>query len=619
MDFALCPDTQNIFPISREPKLPSLTASILLQPFLPIIAFPPYFSKLYSFTSQLEQMCRASRVEYATLDLQRLSTQGLSPRADDNEKDLEPILSFVSEQLEGLLELVSEEGFPLLLLHVFPFFQYPQTSFDAVYSLLPLLTQHMSKRNIERIFTCVVIRLFDTATEPHHRGQLYSRTTANVILKRFGLNMFLNRFLGFLIEVVVEPMRLASSKTHSSKRHNANIIRMKSQSVLTLMTSDLLQSQVYSAKDGCELSANLSSNLSYSLGISERSYDDSDKEFSSSEESNDDVAECSLLAKSSMLSGGGDGEVGNGGGGVGCVSHASLVLVAERAANSVSSSSSTSIGSDEKEGPVGKKEQLTGSVVLGTREAEDGRSNGLPCSSLLSALSMTNPQKDQHMLPSYQESGSITSSTRFDPSQSMASFCSEDSFMSDVRFTSSLPPGQLKQCGGGGGEGGHAEGNLPLNVGMKLGMPLKSTNYDNKRYSGGGKRGSLADSGNTGSMEEGKEGEVEEEGDTYTLAAESTSLYDPELLAVNLHVSEVAGDCLCWLFRRLGPLLSSKHIVRPLVESLHRCFTGVLGLRGKEVVALKCLSSFAECYGEAVVREMYVPHAESMVRLVLWK
>lgn len=586
VDFALCPDTQGgLSSGSREPKLPSLTSSILLQSFLPIISFPSFFGQLYSFTSQLEQRCREKGVEYSTLDVQRLSSQGLLLRRNVKEKDLELILSFVSERLETLLEVVSEEGFPLLLIHLFPFFQYPQTSFDAVYSFLPLLTQHMSRRNVERIFTSIVIRLFDTATEPHHRGQLYSRTTSDIILKRFGLSMFLNRFLGFLIEAVVEPMRLASSKTNSSKRHNSNIVRMKSQSILTLMTSDLLQSQVYNSLDGREMSAN----LSFSLGMSEHGYDDSDKEFSSGEESDDDLAECSVLAKSSVLSGGGEGELGEGGRGM---PHSPLVMAAESASNSGS-------GSADKEGQTRKNGQPGGSLVFVTREEVQENSSRF---SLLGSLSMHNPQKEPHLLSPFQDSVSLTASSQFDPTQSVAS--SEDSFANEIHFTSSLPPGQL-----GGIGRGHRERQSTMPMGMKLGLPLKSSSYE-KQYSSNGK-GTSGGGDDERSRED--EGELEDEGDTDTLEDESTASYDPELLAVNLHVSEVAGDCLCWLLRRLGPMLSSKHIVRPLIEGLHRCFTGVLGLRGKEVVALKCLTSFAECYGETVVRKMYVPHAENMV------
>ena len=309
-EFILCPEQPGHVPPSPgELKLPSLTSSILLQPFLPVVMFPGYFKTLYQFLYRLEQLCHRSGMDYATMDLQRLTFMGLQLKKLAKERNCEEIFAYVSERLEGLLETVTDEGFPLLLLHLFPFFQYPDTSFDAVYTFLPPLARHMSKRSVEKVFTAIVTRLFDTATEPHQRGQLYSRTTADLILRRFGLNTFLTRFLGFLIEAVVEPLR-APSKGHSGKRINTNIVRMKSQSVLTLMSSDLLQSQVYGNHSG-ETDAHVDVNLSYSLAMNEPSYDDSDKEYSSSNESDDDnnVAEMSLLAKSSMLSVGTDGEM----------------------------------------------------------------------------------------------------------------------------------------------------------------------------------------------------------------------------------------------------------------------------------------------------------------------
>ena len=474
----------------------------------------------------------------------------------------------------------------------------------------------MSRRSVERIFTSVVIRLFDTATEPHHRGQLYSRTMADVILKKFGLSMFLNRFLGFLIEAVVEPMRLASSKTLSSKRRNANIVRMKSQSFHTLMTSDLLRSQSYNSPDGQEMSSNLGATLSYSLGMSEHSYNDLDKDFSSSEDSDDELADCSLMAKFSG-GGGGEGEPREGKQVEG-MSLSPLVMAAV-SASKVSSSGVAGPGagggaaevelrSDEVDLPDGS------AIVITKQEPKvEGNSSSITHSPLLSSLSASSnpppvdPHADSNLLASFHDSISMTASAQYD--QSLTSFVSEDSLSGNNRFTNSLP----SKHRGDQEKNNMEERSLPLK--MKLGLPLKSSNYNNCYVSSGSSgRGLMGDQEVDGQREEERDGGGEDEVDSSRVDGDNLSLYDPELLAVNLHVSEVAADCLCWLFRRLGPLLSSKHIVWPLVEGLHRCFTGVLGLRGKELAALKCLISFAECYGEIIIREMYVPHAENMVR-----
>ncbi len=45
---------------------------------------------------------------------------------------------------------------------------------------------------------------------------------------------------------------------------------------------------------------------------------------------------------------------------------------------------------------------------------------------------------------------------------------------------------------------------------------------------------------------------------------------DPVTMAVNARIAELAADSLCWLMRHLGPILSTQHIVKPLLDELHR-------------------------------------------------
>lgn len=591
-DLVLCPEQPDRLPASaNELKLPSLTSSILLQPFLPVVMFPTYFQQFYKFAFHLEQLCHQQGVDYVTMDLQRLTHMGLQLKKEEECINFEEVFSFISEHLENLLDVVTAEGFPLLLMHLFPFFQYPDTSFDAVYAFLPALAKHMSKWSVRKIFTAVVTRLFDTAVEPHHRGQLFSRTTADLILRRFGLSTFLNRFLGFLIEAVVEPLRV-SSKNISSKRINSNIVRMKSQSVLTLMTSDLLQSQVYPRADA--EGPDMSSSLSYSMAMNEHSYD-SDKEYSSSESGDDMAAESSLLAKSSVLSG--EGEM------VGGVPHSPVGGVTHNLVGGVAHSPLVMISHASVE-PGSMESRASGYRVSSPPEGgmavvDGGKEDSVSGYSLLGSVPPLLPslleQHKEKMLAasSYQES--LTASSHFDPTQSISSQLSEDSFASDVHFTSSLQSTPYHITNGKHMQLGKQ---LSLPVGMKLGLglPLSSSSV-----------GEESDD----TPDEEREGDAR---DTDTLdGGDSVSSYDPQIMAVNLNVSEVAADCLAWLVRRLGPLLASQHIISPLIDNLYRCFSGILDLKGREVAALRCLTSFAECYGETVVRKMYVPHAENMV------
>ena len=519
---------------------------------------------------------------------------GLQLKREAEHRNFDEVFAFISERLENLLEVVTEEGFPLLLMHLFPFFQYPDTSFDAVYAFLPALAKHMSKWSVHKVFTAVVTRLFDTAVEPHQRGQLFSRTTADLILRRFGLSTFLNRFLGFLIEAVVEPLRV-SSKSHSNKRINANIVRMRSQSVLTLMTSDLLQSQVYPRSEA--EGPDLSSSISYSLAMNEPSYD-SDKEYSSSDSGDDmDSGESSLLAKSSVLSAEGEADGGMTHSPAGGVAHNPAVGVAHSPLVMTSQASSVEPGSVEAlasgYGAQPTEGGVAGGVANGSQEESGYSVPGTVPPPLLPSLLEQN--KEQMLaVNSYQES--LTVSSHFDPTQSIGSQLSEDSFASDVNFTSSLQATPYHMTNG---EHKNQLGKqLSLSIGMKLGLglPLSSTIT-------GEESDTIPD--------EEQEGDG---GDTDTLdGGDSVSSCDPQTIAVNLNVSGMAADCLAWLVRRLGPLLASQHIISPLIDNLHRCFSGILNLKGREVAALRCLTSFAECYGETVVKKMYVPHAESMV------
>jgi len=85
-----------------------------------------------------------------------------------------------------------------------------------------------------------------------------------------------------------------------------------------------------------------------------------------------------------------------------------------------------------------------------------------------------------------------------------------------------------------------------------------------------------------------------------------------QLSNMDIMLAEVAVDSLRWLIHRLGPLLSSRYIIRPLLDGLYRCFTSQHS--DQEVAVLKCLSHFASTYGPPVVKKMYIPHAESLVR-----
>lgn len=84
-----------------------------------------------------------------------------------------------------------------------------------------------------------------------------------------------------------------------------------------------------------------------------------------------------------------------------------------------------------------------------------------------------------------------------------------------------------------------------------------------------------------------------------------------ELSQFDKMLADIAADSLQWLMHRLGPLLATKYIVRPLLDGMYRCFTSHHS--NQEVAVLKCLSHFVSTYGNIVVMKMFIPHAESLV------
>ena len=202
-EFVLCPDIDNS-PVFDDLRLSTLSANLLLQSFIPIVSFPTYFERLYKFVYNLEQLCRDSLL--ANRDTKELVIQKARGSVSNHTlppSDLNLIVSFISDNLESVLGVVNNEGFTLLLLHLIPYFQFPETSFEAICNFLSPLAQRMSKKNIERLFSAPVIYMFDSPTEPYQRGHLLSRPMADMLIKRFGLNTFLTRFLSYIIEAVI--------------------------------------------------------------------------------------------------------------------------------------------------------------------------------------------------------------------------------------------------------------------------------------------------------------------------------------------------------------------------------------------------------------------------------
>lgn len=611
-DFVLHPETAT----SLSPEdihLPSLSSSLLLQTYLPIVAFPSYFETLFKFVSKLEQVSHECSLSFNCANLQRWVVQVLGYRSSSDAESIAKVIDLVSRNLTSLLDIINSEGFYLLLLHIYPFFQYPDTMFEAVYTFLDPLAQRMSRKNAERLFSCVLIQLFDSATEPHQRAQLLSRTTADLILKRFSLKTFLERFLGFYIDAVIEPARTLS-KISATKRHGSNIIRLQSQSS-TLMASDILQSQAFEDVSR-ERERGRKTDFSFSLALSETAGHvdyDSDKDYSTDDSDSydgDDVgysADMSLLVKTD-------------------VDHASSALPSISEATNGASSSlplmslmlsghQENLAAGTGEGNMATKvPELSG----GGGASEDNRnmmegsgftelSMSAAADGIGSGTTTAGGKVSKERSQTFESATSTSSAAPQSQSQSQSHHTSSTSPESPVRKGYSFSFNSVFS---------EDPNDTQIATDLVTNVHISSTSTaavptEEQLSAIQGPQLSVGDQKHIPSQPEepfSSDDDEEENAD-----AASTSSMDSQTMAVNSYLSEVAADCVSWLMRRLGPFLATQHIARPLVESLHRCFLGVLNSNGRETSAVKCLSSYAEYYGETVILRFYMPHAENLV------
>ena len=606
--------------------LPSLSSSLLLQTYLPIVAFPSYFETLFKFVSKLEQVCHECSLNFDCANLQRWVVQVLGYRSSSDTESVTKVIDLVSQNLTTLLEIINSEGFFLLLLHVYPFFQYPDTIFEAVYTFLDPLARRLSRKNAERLFSCVLIQLFDSATEPHQRAQLLSRTTADLILKRFSLKTFLERFLGFYIDAVIEPTRTLS-KISATKRHGSNIVRLQSQSS-TLMTSDILQSQAFEDVSR-ERERGRKTDFSFSLALSETAglvdYD-SDKDYSTDDSDNYDdddgvgySADMSLLVKTDMahapsalpsiseatngassslplmsLMLGSQQENLAAGTGNGNLATKPWLEQGEGGASEESNSRNMMEGGGFTELSMAAADGIGGggaTSATGGKLSKDRSDSNVQTFESTTSISSTAPQSQSQSHSHHASVASPESPVRKGYSFSFNSVFSEDPNEAQVvtDSTTNVHPSSTSSAAV------PTEEQLSAIVGPTLSV-------------GGDKRIPPQPEEPFANDDDDDEDEEEENAD-----AASSSSMDPQAMAVNSYLSEVAADCVSWLMRRLGPFLATQHIAKPLVESLHRCFLGILNSKGRETSAVKCLSSYAEYYGETVILRFYVPHAENLV------
>lgn len=610
MELVLTPDTRRGAPSSTSHlSLPHLSPSLLLQPFLPAVSFPAYFEHLHNFASSLELLSRQAGLNrHREPSLKSQMTP--SPGENFDAGVVSKIMESVSENLHLLVASTAHgEGFVLLLLHLYPLFQYPQTSFEMVQMHLDTIGRHMSHGQMYRLFSSVLVHFFDSSLQPHQQGHLLSRWTADFLIRRFGLFTFLSKFLEFFLEAVLEPDRLSTRGITGVRK---SVFRLKeSESVLTLLpqVSDVLHQSSLQYDE--QKRQSVVSDFTFSVDLTEAGGGvgyQSEGDTSSGGDSEGELhPEASLLARSGVV--------------LGSVGPVMYNIHEEKEED----------GDDEVviEGPRERGEgsmrtMLLPQLSLGGQDTHDGQEQRKTQKSNKTARDVSMGDADADREP---ESSQSTSKI---PKSSSANTltASLESPMTTSGITSTL-----------NGELPTLEDSLPTLSTDSHSDPLTSHSTDPQRTDGGesvkpstgrregvgfnigGERTGEERESWVGGLEEGEgEGEgtvlreVEEEEESGEKNT-SESRNDPETAAINQSIAEVAGDTLCWLMRRLGPLLATCHVVSPLLNGIHRCFTGILGQTSRHGPALGCLAHMAELYGEKVLTKLYLPRVEGWVGL----
>lgn len=559
--------------------LPHLSPSLLLQPFIPVVSFPSYFERVYSFASNLELLCREAglRKYHESQQLARKPQSLLSSHcADFDPSVFDKIMALVVENLQSLLRATQGEGFILLLLHLYPLFQYPETGFEMMQSHLDTLGRFMSHTQMDRLFTSILLHFFDRPLEPHQQGYLLSRSMADFLIRHFGLRIFLVKYLEFFLEAVLEPARLMTKGTGVRK----SVFRLKeSESVLTLIPTDLGQSLQYDENKRQERQAQ----LTFSVDLSEMGGYCSDREYSSGESDSDYQPDTSLLARSGMVL----GSIG--------VSPDLQEEGEKRGEKGYVKEG------DEQSGQQRKMSQSSTAENLESAQAEKSQVRGnetLPLSSSLPGET----EADKEYNGSRNTIRIDTTSSAF--RTSLDSPCDSEA---TTNLQSPTIEDSFKSCASSSSFSKHSS----------FGGRLSSHSMGGSVSQGGGfsvsVEGQLEEGGTVGRGEERRESVGEGEEEQLPNKARTEARNDPEMMAINGQIAEVAGDCLCWLQRRLGPLLATRHIIIPLLNGMHRCFTGILDRGDREAVVLKCLSAMAELYGDNVLLKLYIPQVEGWV------
>ena len=436
------------------------------------------------------------------------------------------------------------------------------------------------------------------------------RSTVDMLMNAFGLHVFLQRFLSFVINALIEPLGPSASNRGFSRKIAISMMTLPMESIRTKAPDDPVATLHPKMTPDFAFSLNLSEGTGvYGMGGMDSSGSDQDN-YSTDEELDDngmDEPEASILAKTmSLTANESDSRLFPPG-------LADIVEEEDAFLNESGSSPAAAVAAAVTGGSRDWPEVGGGGRARSPHPKESG---GIGAHVERSGRLEAEQQRTATTASSEQQAGGGGAATSglSEPhfslsSQSYSGSSVFDSVTSSTSTASTAAPTSVAD--------------LPYSLSRSLQMLQRRASL---RNSLGGQAAGMEYPAGLTEEEEGEEGEEEGEGegeegettgddaDAKTLESESTcSVSSPHGHAIHSHIARIAMDCVCWLSRRLGPILATQYITKPLMENLHRCFTAIVATNGREAMAVKCLTAIAKHYGEAVVLKLYLPQAEELV------
>ena len=180
--------------------LPGISAPLILQQCIPVICFPSHFQFLHSKLSELDHFLQLLR--YSELD-----------SCHDNFNS--SLFDYLSSNVSAIVSSLDSESLQLFILHLMPYYNNYLTSFDTILSTFDSITKYLNSDEIIRVFSPLLQDLYDqTSLSPQHKAQILHRPFLNMLIHRFGLSHFRERYISHVVEAVINPSGVHSKKEH---------------------------------------------------------------------------------------------------------------------------------------------------------------------------------------------------------------------------------------------------------------------------------------------------------------------------------------------------------------------------------------------------------------------